>query len=135
MRAALMYRAVGDFSLYWAGSEAAFLALDKRQQQRDRAAWTQIYLSVSREQYPSIWQVRTLLPEVQDDDIFEAILATVVAGLRQQAPHPCDCHAQAGVPEAPGFASAAQAPRPRAAAADTPRPVSGTARRSGRRAP
>jgi AcrR family transcriptional regulator len=115
-QAALMYRAVGDFSLYWAGSEAAFLALDTRQQQRDRAAWRQVYLSVSRDEYPSIWQVRTLLPEVQDDDIFEAILATMVAGLRQQAPRPCDCHAPARVPEAAGSASVAQAPRPRAAA-------------------
>jgi TetR/AcrR family transcriptional regulator, tetracycline repressor protein len=115
-QAALMYRAVGDFSLYWAGSEAAFLALDTRQQQRDRAAWRQVYLSVSRDEYPGIWQVRTLLPEVQDDDIFEAILATMVAGLRQQAPRPCDCHAPARVPEAAGSASVAQAPRPRAAA-------------------
>jgi hypothetical protein len=94
-QAALMYRAVGDFSLYWAGSEAAPLALDMRLQQRDRAAWAQVYLSVSRDQYPGIWQVRTLLPEVQDDDIFEAILATMLAGLRQQAPRPCACHAPA----------------------------------------
>ena len=94
-QAALMYRAIGDFALYWAGSEAAFLALDTRQQQRDRAAWTQVYLSVNRDQYPAIWQVRTLLPEVQDDDIFEVILALVMAGLRQQAPRPCDCHRRA----------------------------------------
>jgi TetR/AcrR family tetracycline transcriptional repressor len=94
-QAALMYRALGDFSLFWAGSEAAFLALDARQQQRDRAAWTQVYLSVSRDQYPSIWQVRTLLPEVDDNDIFEAILGVVMTGLRQQAPRPCDCHAPA----------------------------------------
>lgn len=134
-QAALMYRAVGDFSLFWAGSEAAFLALNKHQQQRDRAAWTQVYLSVSRDQYPSIWQVRTLLPEVQDDDIFEAILATVMAGLRQQAPRLCDCHAPARAPDASGSASIAQAPRPRAAATDTPGPASGTARRSGRHAP
>jgi AcrR family transcriptional regulator len=91
--AARMYRAVGDFALSWAGGEAAFLALDERAQQSDRAAWTQAYLSVSREQYPSIWHVRTELPEVQDDAIFEAILATVLAGLRQLAPRPCECHA------------------------------------------
>jgi AcrR family transcriptional regulator len=94
--AARMYRAVGDFALSWAGGEAAFLALDQRLQQNDRAAWTQAYLSVSREQYPSIWQVRTELPEVRDDDIFEAILAAVMAGFRQLAPLPCACHAPAG---------------------------------------
>jgi AcrR family transcriptional regulator len=101
-QAALMYRAVGDFTLFWCGGEAAFLALDPRQQQGDRAAWTQVYLSVSREQYPSIWQVRTALPEVSDNDIFEAILATVIAGLRQQAPRPCDCHAPARAPRQAG---------------------------------
>ena len=90
--AAVMYRAVGDFSLAWSGGEASFLALDKRLQRNDRAAWTQAYLSVDREQHPSIWQVRTELPEVRDDDIFEAILKTVMTGLRQLAPRPCACH-------------------------------------------
>jgi AcrR family transcriptional regulator len=94
--AALMYRAVGDFSLYWAGGEAAFLALDEQLQLSDRAAWTKAYLSVSRAQCPNIWQVRTELPEVRDDDIFESILATVITGLRQLAPEPCRCHAPAG---------------------------------------
>lgn len=92
-QAALMYRALGDFSLYWAGSEAAFLALDARAQQRDRAAWTQAYLSVRREEYPAIWQVKTELSGVDDDEIFEAILTTVLAGLQAQAPKPCACHA------------------------------------------
>ncbi|MFY9889099.1 MAG: TetR/AcrR family transcriptional regulator C-terminal domain-containing protein [Streptosporangiaceae bacterium] len=92
-QAALMYRAIGDFSLSWSGSEAAFLALDQRAQQTDRAAWTRAYLSVSREHYPSIWQVRAELPDVADDAIFEAILAVVMAGIRQLAPRPCSCHA------------------------------------------
>jgi TetR/AcrR family transcriptional regulator, tetracycline repressor protein len=93
--AAVMYRAVGDFSLAWAGFEASFLALDTRLQQSDRAAWTQAYLSVDRAQHPSISQVRTELPEVKDDDIFETILRTVMTGLRQLAPRPCSCHAPA----------------------------------------
>ena len=93
--AARMYRAIGDFSLAWAGGEAAFLALDKPAQQHDRAAWTQAYLSVSRDEHPNIWQVRTELPEVRDDDIFESILDVVMAGLRQRAPKPCACHAPA----------------------------------------
>jgi TetR/AcrR family transcriptional regulator, tetracycline repressor protein len=93
--AALMYRAVGDFALAWAGFEASFLALDKRLQLNDRAAWTQAYLSVDRAQHPSIWQVKTELPEVKDDDIFEAILKTVMTGLRDLAPRPCTCHTPA----------------------------------------
>jgi AcrR family transcriptional regulator len=101
-QAALMYRAVGDFSLAWAGGEACFLALDKRLQQIDRAAWTQAYLSVNRAEHPSIWQIRTELPDVSDDDIFEAILATVLTGLRQLAPRPCTCHAATRIPGAPG---------------------------------
>jgi TetR/AcrR family transcriptional regulator, tetracycline repressor protein len=94
--AARMYRAIGDFALAWAGSEAAFLALDQRAQRHDRVAWTQAYLSVSRDEHPNIWQVRTELPEVRDDDIFESILNVVMTGLRQQAPKPCTCHAPAG---------------------------------------
>jgi len=93
--AARMYRAIGDFSLAWAGGEAAFLALDKPAQQHDRAAWTQAYLSVSRDEHPNIWRVRTELPEVRDDDIFESILGVVMTGLRQRAPKPCECHAPA----------------------------------------
>jgi len=93
--AARMYRAIGDFSLAWAGGEAAFLALDRSAQQRDRAAWRHAYLSVSREAHPNIWQVRAELPEVRDDDIFESILSIVIAGLRQQARRPCACHAPA----------------------------------------
>lgn len=90
--AAVMYRAVGDFALAFAGFEASFLALDKTQQQHDRAAWTQAYLSVDRARYPAVWQVRTLLPDVHDEDIFETLLGLVTAGLCHQAPRPCDCH-------------------------------------------
>jgi len=38
-----------------------------------------------------IWQVRDELPLVADDDIFESILAIVIAGLCQRAPRPCTC--------------------------------------------
>jgi hypothetical protein len=37
--------------------------------------------------------VRAELPDVADDAIFEAILAVVMAGIRQLAPRPCSCHA------------------------------------------
>jgi hypothetical protein len=96
--AAHTYRAVGDFCLYWAGGEAAFLALDEQAQKIDRAAWTRAHLAVDQAEYPHIWQIRQELPEVGDDEIFENVLALVMAGMMQRAPRPCQCprHALAG---------------------------------------
>jgi AcrR family transcriptional regulator len=89
--AAVMYRAIGDFSLSWAGGEATFLALDKRLQDLDRSAWTRAYLAVDRSEYPNTWKIRAELPDVADDDIFETILSLVMSGLAQRAPRPCEC--------------------------------------------
>jgi AcrR family transcriptional regulator len=89
--AATVYRAIGDFTLYWAGSEAAFLALDERAQKKDIGAWTSAYLAADRAGYPHIWQVRRDLPDVADDEIFETILSCVIGGLAQRAPRPCRC--------------------------------------------
>ena len=86
-----IYRALGDFALYWAGSEADFLALDERAQATDRAAWTRAYLAVNRAEFPHIWQVRLELPEVADDEIFDTILSLVIGGLTRGAPRPCRC--------------------------------------------
>jgi AcrR family transcriptional regulator len=88
--ATLVYRSVADFSLYWAGCEASFLAMDEQLQKNDRSAWG-AYLTVDRADYPNIWQVRTDLPEVRDDDIFETVLSFVIAGLVARAPRPCRC--------------------------------------------
>jgi AcrR family transcriptional regulator len=93
--AALVYRAIGDFALAWAGGEAGFLALDERSQASDQAAWTSAYLAVDQAEYPNIWQVRLELPDVDDDAIFETILALVLAGLAGRAPRHCRCHAPA----------------------------------------
>jgi AcrR family transcriptional regulator len=90
--AALVYRALGDFALAWAGCEAAFLALDGRSPATDRAAWTRAYLAVDAAEYPHIWQVRAELPDVDDDAIFETILSLILAGLITRAPRPCACH-------------------------------------------
>ena len=105
-QAALVYRAIGDFALAWAGGEAAFLALDERWQRTDRAAWTRAYLAVDRTVYPNTWQVRDELPNVSDDDIFETILSIVIEGLRAKAPIPCTCASHAG----PASPAPAQAP-------------------------
>jgi TetR/AcrR family tetracycline transcriptional repressor len=89
--AALMYRVVGDFALSWAGFEASFRALDERLQQNDSAAWARAYLAVSRLEHPNIWQIRTELPEVDDDEISSTMLDVVIEGLMRRAPRPCNC--------------------------------------------
>jgi TetR/AcrR family tetracycline transcriptional repressor len=89
--AARMYRALGDFSLAWAGSEAAFFALDPSQQEADTSAWTRAYLAVDRVEYPQIWQIRDELAGVTGDDIFETILGLVIGGLIVKARRPCGC--------------------------------------------
>ena len=96
--AARVYRALGDFCQYWAGCEASYLALDERLQKNEFNAWTSAYLAVDRAGYPNTWQIRTELPEVRDDDVFETILSFIIAGLVQRAPRPCRCarHAAPG---------------------------------------
>ena len=94
-RAAVAYRAFGDFTLFWCGGEASFLALDDKAQQADRSAWTRAYLVADRAAYPGIWRVREELPEVNDEDIFETILSFVLSGLIASAPNPCACEAHA----------------------------------------
>ena len=66
--AAVIYRAIGDFSLYWSGGEAAFWALDEKAQQTDRAAWTRAYLAAGEDEFPHIFAVRDELPKVADDE-------------------------------------------------------------------
>ena len=94
-QAARVYRALGDFALSWSGGEAAFLALDERQQERDETAWTRTYPAVHQAEYPHIWQIRGELADVRDDDVFEAILSLVIDGLTRQAPRPCRCSVHA----------------------------------------
>jgi AcrR family transcriptional regulator len=94
--AATVYRAFGDFALFWSGGEAAILALDEKAQQTDLNAWTRAYLVADRSVYPSIWGIREQLPGVADDEIFETSLSFMLAGLAGSAPNPCACGAHAG---------------------------------------
>jgi len=89
--AAVVYRALGDFTLGFCGAEAALLALPEPLQAVDRAAWTHAYRAVDNEEYPHIWRVRDELPQVTDDDIFEAVLDIVITGICERAPQPCTC--------------------------------------------
>jgi hypothetical protein len=95
--AAHVYRAFGDFALFWSGGEASFLALDEKAQRRDRDAWTRAYLVADRAVYPNIWGVREELPVVKDDDIFETVLSVVLGGIVARAPRPCQCPAHSSV--------------------------------------
>jgi AcrR family transcriptional regulator len=94
-QAALVYRAIADFTLAWAGSEAAFLALDADLQQADRSAWSRTYRAVDRDDYPHVWSLRDELAGVRDDDVFETVLSCFLEGLRKKAPNPCGCHKHA----------------------------------------
>jgi len=93
--AALMYRVVSDFSLFWAGSEATFRSLDVALQEADTGAWNRTYRSVDPEQYPNIWSVRDELPRVSVDAIFERMLDVFATGMLARAPKGCPCPAGA----------------------------------------
>jgi len=95
-QAAVIFQAIADFGLAWAGLDALFLALDKRLQIKDRSAWISAYLTVKEADFPNLWQVRHELPEVDEDHAFEAILSLLLAGLQLQAPVPCHCAVHAG---------------------------------------
>lgn len=92
-QAALVYRAIADFSLYMAGGEAALLSLDPDQQEADASAWTRAYRAVDAEEHPRIWALRDALPKVGDDDdaVYERALALFMAGIQVAAPTPCPC--------------------------------------------
>jgi AcrR family transcriptional regulator len=90
-QAAVVYRAIGDFALFWSGGEASLLALDERLQKNDRNAWASTYMNADRARFPSIWEVRHHLPEVDDDEIFATSLSFMLEGLQARAPRPCTC--------------------------------------------
>jgi AcrR family transcriptional regulator len=100
-RAAEVYRAVGDFALYWSGGEASFMSLDPEAQKRDQSAWTTAYLTADRDRYPAIHQIRDQLADVEaePDVIFETALSIFMSGLQARAPRPCACPRH---PAAPG---------------------------------
>jgi hypothetical protein len=87
----VVYRAIGDFDLYWSGAEASSLAMDEQLHKNDRNAWTTAYLTADQAQYPAIFRVREHLPAVDDNEIFEMSLSLMLAGLYARAPRPCTC--------------------------------------------
>jgi hypothetical protein len=49
-----VYRAIGDFDLYWSGAEASSLAMDEQLQKNDRNARTTAYLTADQAEYPAV---------------------------------------------------------------------------------
>jgi AcrR family transcriptional regulator len=104
--AARVCRTLGEFALTASALEAAYLAMDEQQLATDEAAWTSAYLTVDRAEYPHIWQIRTDLPGVTDDQIYETIVSLVIGGLLQRAPRPCRCGRHAPAPSGEALQSA-----------------------------
>lgn len=91
--AALVYRAIADFSLYMAGGEAALLSLEPAQQEADAGAWTRAYRTVDAEEHPNIWGLRDSLSQLSGDDdrVYERALTLFMGGIQAAAPTPCPC--------------------------------------------
>ncbi len=100
-RAAVIYRAIGDFALAWAGGGAAFLSAGADRRQADRAARTRACLAVDRAEFPHVWKIRDSLAGVADDEIFETAASAFIDGLTLRAPRPGSC----GAHPLPGVAS------------------------------
>jgi AcrR family transcriptional regulator len=92
-QAALVYRAVADFSLYMAGGEAALMSLEPAQQESDAGAWTRAYRAVDADEHPNIHALREALPRIGDDDdaVYERALELFMAGVQAAAPKRCPC--------------------------------------------
>jgi AcrR family transcriptional regulator len=100
--AALYYRVVADFAMYWAGSHATYLSLDSEHQMSDEASWTREYAIVDPVAYPNTAIVRQDLGEVGFDEIFETALELLLSGIADRAPNPCRCdegHGPAASPD------------------------------------
>ncbi|EMY32997.1 TetR family transcriptional regulator [Arthrobacter crystallopoietes BAB-32] len=89
--AALYYRVVADFSLFWAGGHAAYLSLDPQRQFADESSWVREYSTVNPGIYPHTAEVRRNLAEVGFDEIFETALTLMLDGIAARAPAPCSC--------------------------------------------
>ncbi|GAA4380810.1 TetR/AcrR family transcriptional regulator [Paeniglutamicibacter cryotolerans] len=89
--AALYYRVAADFSLFWAGGHAGYLALDPDRQFTDESSWTREYFNADPQLHPRTAQTKQHLAEVGFDEIFETALALMLDGIEVRAPKPCTC--------------------------------------------
>ena len=91
-QAALMYRAIGDFALSWAGAKPRSWPSTSAPSRPTGPPGPGPTCPSTASSTPPSGRCGHL-PDVADDAIFEAILAVVMAGVRQLAPRPCSCHA------------------------------------------
>ncbi|GAA0196045.1 hypothetical protein GCM10009526_17950 [Glutamicibacter creatinolyticus] len=96
---ALYYRVVADFSLFWAGGHAGYLALSPELQLSDESAWSRDYWDSSPRDYPHTAKVRHELVEVGFDEIFETALTLMLDGVEARASNPCLCNDTGMPPE------------------------------------
>jgi AcrR family transcriptional regulator len=82
--AALLFRAMTDFALAWAGSEASFRALEPELQRKDEQAWAAGYLLADPAPYPHLARIREHLAGLDDDDVFETIVSILLDGLEKR---------------------------------------------------
>jgi AcrR family transcriptional regulator len=88
--AVLIWRALGDTTLAWAGLSAAYLTLPPDTQDHDAQAWTTTYRQLPTDRYPHIAAARPYLSVQRDpfNDALELLLDGVAA--RQLATQPTD---------------------------------------------
>ncbi|WP_432061840.1 hypothetical protein [Streptomyces sp. S1] len=74
--AAVLHRVYGDFSLAWAGMDAAFETLDGAARKGDEQAWTRDYLAADPIAFPAIARRVAHMERLDGTTVFLAALET-----------------------------------------------------------
>ncbi len=86
--AVVVWRALGDTTLAWAGLSAAYLSLPPDTQDHDDRAWTTTYRHLPADRYPHIAAARPYL--TPQSDPFSDALELLLDGVASRTPHPSD---------------------------------------------
>ncbi|MEV7673052.1 TetR/AcrR family transcriptional regulator C-terminal domain-containing protein [Streptomyces sp. NPDC088752] len=79
--AAVLHRVYGDFSLAWAGMDAAFETLDGAARAGDEQAWTRDYPAADPAAFPAIARSVAHMARLDGTTVFLAALDTLLDGL------------------------------------------------------
>ncbi|MEU2119839.1 TetR family transcriptional regulator [Streptomyces sp. NPDC016459] len=79
--AAVLHRVYGDFSLAWAGMDAAFETLDGAARTGDEQAWIRDYPAADPVAYPAIARSAAHMARLDGTTVFLAALETLLDGL------------------------------------------------------
>ncbi|MFD3569606.1 TetR family transcriptional regulator [Streptomyces sp. NPDC058667] len=99
--AAVLHRVYGDFSLAWAGMDAAFETLDGAARTGDEQAWTRDYPAADPVTYPAIARSAAHMAQLDGTTVFHAALETLLDGLAARIAG----EAASPRPDAPGEAA------------------------------